>query len=112
MIESGHVHDVAVVGAGPAGLASAVYARRRASTQSSSRPWRPEVRRAPARRSRTISAFPTGISGQALAGRAQVQAQKFGARLVVSRPVTGLDCTGTVFGLKLEDGIRIERAPW
>ena len=36
--------------------------------------------------------FPTGISGQALAGRAQVQAQKFGARLALSRAVVGLDC--------------------
>src|SRR3712207_8424201 len=36
--------------------------------------------------------FPTGISGQALAGRAQVQAQKFGARIAVPRTVARLDC--------------------
>jgi thioredoxin reductase (NADPH) len=48
--------------------------------------------------------FPTGISGQALAGRAQVQAQKFGARLAVSRMVVGLDCEGLPYQLRLDDG--------
>ncbi|MFK7986366.1 MAG: NAD(P)/FAD-dependent oxidoreductase [Sandaracinaceae bacterium] len=52
--------------------------------------------------------FPTGISGQALAGRAQVQAQKFGARLVVSRAVSRLvhDDEGH-FGLVLECGAEV-----
>jgi thioredoxin reductase (NADPH) len=48
--------------------------------------------------------FPTGISGQALAGRAQVQAQKFGARLAVSRMVVGLDCERLPYQLRLDDG--------
>src|SRR5262249_12719087 len=46
--------------------------------------------------------FPMGISGQGLAERAQVQAQKFGAQLVVARPATGLDCSGLPFRLRLE----------
>ena len=53
--------------------------------------------------------FPTGISGQALAGRAQVQAQKFGARLALSRAVVGLDCERAPYTLKLEDGESIAR---
>src|SRR5260370_7034812 len=48
--------------------------------------------------------FPTGISGQALAGRAQVQAQKFAARVAVSRMVVGLDCDQHPYRLRLEDG--------
>jgi thioredoxin reductase (NADPH) len=48
--------------------------------------------------------FPTGISGQALAGRAQVQAQKFGANLAISRAVTNLDCSTQPFRLRLDDG--------
>jgi thioredoxin reductase (NADPH) len=47
--------------------------------------------------------FPTGISGQALSGRAQVQAQKFGARLAVARAATGLDCSFP-FRVHLEGG--------
>jgi thioredoxin reductase (NADPH) len=45
-----------------------------------------------------------GISGQALAGRAQVQAQKFGARLAISRMVTGVECEGHPYRLMLDDG--------
>jgi thioredoxin reductase (NADPH) len=48
--------------------------------------------------------FPTGISGQALAGRAQAQAQKFGARLAISRQASSVDCTGQPFRLQLDDG--------
>jgi thioredoxin reductase (NADPH) len=48
--------------------------------------------------------FPTGISGQALAGRAQVQAEKFGARLVISRNVAGVDCDRAPFRVKLAGG--------
>ena len=48
--------------------------------------------------------FPTGISGQALAGRAQIQAQKFGARIAVPRRVVRLDCAERPYALHLEDG--------
>src|SRR6185369_3563870 len=52
--------------------------------------------------------FPTGISGPALAGRAQVQAQKFGARLAVPRRVVRLTCDARPYTLELEDGDRIQ----
>src|SRR5262249_15076057 len=52
--------------------------------------------------------FPTGISGQALAGRAQVQAQKFGARLAISRAVTGLLCDAAPYRLVLDDGRQVK----
>ena len=48
--------------------------------------------------------FPTGISGQALAGRAQSQAQKFGARLAVARTVVGIECAGLPYRLDLDGG--------
>ncbi len=51
--------------------------------------------------------FPTGISGQDLAGRAQVQAQKFGARIAVPRRVQRLDATTRPFALELDDGTRV-----
>lgn len=59
-IDPGRVYDVAVIGAGPAGLAAAVYAASEGSTPSSSKGSRPAVRPAPPRRSRTISAFRQG----------------------------------------------------
>ena len=48
--------------------------------------------------------FPTGISGQALAGRAYTQAQKFGATMLIPAEVVHLDCAGQPFALQLADG--------
>src|SRR5258705_13949459 len=50
---------------------------------------------------------PPGISGQALAGRARVQAQKFGARLSVARPAVRLECGGEPYRVQLEEGPKI-----
>src|SRR5207237_798749 len=51
--------------------------------------------------------FPTGISGQALTGRAFVQAQKFGADVAVPISVTRIDCASAPIELYIEGGIRI-----
>jgi thioredoxin reductase len=51
--------------------------------------------------------FPAGISGQDLMGRAYVQAQKFGAEMVIPNQVVRLDCTGTPLALEVEDGRRV-----
>ena len=51
--------------------------------------------------------FPTGVSGQELASRAQVQAQKFGARLAISREVVSIDQVDSVHKLKLSDGTTV-----
>ena len=85
-------YDVAVVGAGPAGLATAVYA---ASEGLSVAVLESRVFGGQAGASSRIEnylGFPTGISGQALAGRAFVQAQKFGAEVVAPASVERLDC--------------------
>ena len=85
-------YDVAVVGAGPAGLATAVYA---ASEGLSVAVLETRVFGGQAGASSRIEnylGFPTGISGQALAGRAFVQAQKFGAEVVAPASVEGIDC--------------------
>src|SRR3989449_5156995 len=81
------IHDVAVVGAGPAGLAAAVYAASEGLDTIVIEALAPGGQAGTSSRIENYLGFPTGISGQALAGRAQVQAQKFGARLAISRKV-------------------------
>ena len=103
--------DVAVVGAGPAGLATAVYA--------ASEGLRVVVldcrsfggQAGASARIENYLGFPTGISGQALAGRAFVQAQKFGAEILIPAQAAALDCTRAVphgeLALTLIDGRRL-----
>jgi thioredoxin reductase (NADPH) len=102
-----HVHDVAVVGAGPAGLAAAVYAASEGLDTIVIEGIAPGGQAGTSSKIENYLGFPTGISGQALAGRAQVQAQKFGARLAIARPATGLDCGAQPYVVQLEDGQRV-----
>jgi thioredoxin reductase (NADPH) len=99
-----HVYDVVVVGAGPAGLAAAVYAASEGLDTIVVEGTAPGGQAGTSSKIENYLGFPTGISGQALAGRAQIQAQKFGARLAISRNATALDCDTSPYTLQLEDG--------
>src|ERR1700761_8935979 len=102
--ERDRTYDVAVVGAGPAGLSTAVYA---ASEGLSVIVFDTRAFGGQAGASARIEnylGFPAGISGQALTGRAYVQAQKFGARMLIPTEVVSLDLTGTPIALRLADG--------
>lgn len=103
-IDPAFVHDVAVVGAGPAGLAAAVYAASEGLSTIILEGTAPGGQAGTSSKIENYLGFPTGISGQALAGRAQVQAQKFGARLAVSRDVAAIDCAHHPYTLTLDDG--------
>ena len=106
--EQNQTYDVAVVGAGPAGLSTAVYA---ASEGLSTIVFDASAFGGQAGASARIEnylGFPAGISGQALTGRAYVQAQKFGARMMIPTEVVGLDLTETPVALRLEDGRRVK----
>lgn len=107
-LDPDHVHDVAVVGAGPAGLAAAVYAASEGLDTVVIESVAPGGQAGTSSKIENYLGFPTGISGQALAGRAQVQAQKFGARLIVSRSAVGLDCAGSPFRISLDDGASVQ----
>ena len=107
-LERDESFDVAVVGAGPSGLATAVYA-----ASEGLRVIVIECRSfggqaGASARIENYLGFPTGISGQALAGRASVQAQKFGAQLLIPAQAASLDCARTgrdgELKLKLKDG--------
>jgi thioredoxin reductase (NADPH) len=105
--ERDRTYDVAVVGAGPAGLSTAVYA---ASEGLSVIVFDARAFGGQAGASARIEnylGFPAGISGQALTGRAYVQAQKFGARMVIPSEVVRLDLTETPVALHLDDGRRL-----
>ena len=106
------VFDVAVVGAGPAGLATAVYAASE-GLQVVVMDCRSFGGQAGASaRIENYLGFPTGISGQALAGRAYVQAQKFGAEILIPAEAASLDCRRTAasdaLSLTLTDGRTIQ----
>lgn len=99
-----HVYDVAVVGAGPAGLAAAVYAASEGLETIVIEGTAPGGQAGTSSKIENYLGFPTGISGQALAGRAQVQAQKFGAKFLIARDVVRLECDPASFLLWLEGG--------
>src|SRR5215469_18876890 len=87
------VYDAAIVGCGPAGLATAVYAASEglAVVVLDSRAYGGQA--GASARIENYLGFPTGISGQALAGRAFSQAQKFGADIMIPVSVRSLDCS-------------------
>jgi thioredoxin reductase (NADPH) len=85
-------YDVAVVGGGPAGLATAVYAASEGLSVVVIDQRAFGGQAGASARIENYLGFPTGISGQALAGRAFVQAQKFGAEVMIPAEVTALDC--------------------
>jgi thioredoxin reductase (NADPH) len=100
------IYDVAIVGCGPAGLATAVYAASEglAVVVLDSRAFGGQA--GASARIENYLGFPTGISGQALAGRAFTQAQKFGADVMIPMGAKSLDCTRKdgVFTLSLDCG--------
>ncbi|HEY1752219.1 MAG TPA: FAD-dependent oxidoreductase [Caulobacteraceae bacterium] len=101
-------YDVAVVGAGPAGLATAVYAASEGLSVVvlESRAFGGQA--GASSRIENYLGFPTGISGQALAGRAFNQAQKFGADIVIPGRVRRLDCRrADGYLVELEDGVEV-----
>jgi thioredoxin reductase (NADPH) len=100
------VYDVAVVGSGPAGLSTAVYAASEGLTVAVCDGRAFGGQAGASARIENYLGFPTGISGQALTARAFNQAQKFGADMMIPVTVASLDCSRQdgMFGLKLGDG--------
>ncbi len=102
-----HIYDVAVVGAGPAGLATAVYAASEGLSVAVFDCRAPGGQAGASSRIENYLGFPTGISGQALAGRAFVQAQKFGAHIAIPTEIKALHCNCTPIQIELMNGKRV-----
>ena len=99
------VHDLVVIGAGPAGLAAAVYAASEGLDVLVVEATAPGGQAGTSSRIENYLGFPTGISGQALAGRALVQAQKFGANVnVACRRQAPCCASAALTALELSDG--------
>src|SRR6201991_564771 len=102
-----HVYDVAIIGAGPAGLAAAVYAASEGLSVAALDCRAPGGQAGTSARIENYLGFPTGITGQALADRAFFQAQKFGAHIGIPCEVTALHCDRQTAVVELLDGRRI-----
>jgi thioredoxin reductase (NADPH) len=100
-IEATTVRDVIVIGAGPAGLAAAVYAASEGLNVLVLETNAPGGQAGSSSRIENYLGFPTGISGQALAGRALVQAQKFGAEVAIANSAVRLRCEPQPFEIEL-----------
>ena len=103
-IDEGSVYDLIVVGAGPSGLAAAVYGASEGLNVLVLESNAPGGQAGSSSRIENYLGFPTGISGQDLAGRAFVQAEKFGARIAVARAARALKCARPPYTIELEDG--------
>src|SRR6202040_2706118 len=103
----GHVHDVIVVGAGPAGLAAAVYAASEGLDVLVLEGSAPGGQAGSSSRIENYLGFPTGISGQDLAARAFVQAEKFGAELMIAKGAARLACERKPYAIEMENGTRV-----
>lgn len=98
-INDDQVYDLIVVGAGPAGLAAAVYAASEGLDVLVLESNAPGGQAGTSSRIENYLGFPTGISGQELAGRAFIQAEKFGAHIAIARMAGGLTCQGRPFSV-------------
>ncbi|OXC75332.1 FAD-dependent oxidoreductase [Caballeronia sordidicola] len=105
--EASHVYDIAIVGAGPAGLAAAVYAATEGLSVSVFDQRAPGGQAGASSRIENYLGFPTGISGQALAARAFQQALKFGVHLAIPGKVDAVLPADNAFTLSLADGQHI-----
>ena len=105
-IDQTHVRDLIIIGAGPSGLAAAVYGASEGLDVLMLETSSPGGQAGSSSRIENYLGFPTGISGQELAARAFNQAQKFGAHMLVARAAR-LICDRKPFVLELENGTQI-----
>jgi thioredoxin reductase (NADPH) len=101
------IYDVTVVGAGPSGLAAAVYAASEGLCTIVIEGTAPGGQAGTSSKIENYLGFPTGISGQRLASRAQLQALKFGVRFAISREVITAQQIGCLHKLTLAGGIPV-----
>ena len=105
-IDQTQLRDLVVIGAGPSGLAAAVYGASEGLDVVLLETSSPGGQAGSSSKIENYLGFPTGISGQDLAGRAYMQAQKFGAKLLIAR-ATRIVCDHSPYIVEAENGARI-----
>jgi thioredoxin reductase (NADPH) len=103
-IDQTHLSDLLVVGAGPAGLAAAVYGASEGLDVLVLESNVPGGQAGSSSRIENYLGFPTGISGLELTGRAHAQALKFGAHILVAKGATRLACDGQRYTVDIGEG--------
>jgi thioredoxin reductase (NADPH) len=103
-INKSQVHDVIIVGAGPSGLAAAVYAASEGLETLIIETESPGGQAGSSSKIENYLGFPTGVSGQELASRAITQAQKFGAKMMIAHKVVKLNCDRRPYEVVLDNG--------
>jgi thioredoxin reductase (NADPH) len=102
-IEHNRLHDLIVIGAGPAGLATAVYAASEGLDILLIESHAPGGQAGASSKIENYLGFPTGVSGQELTTSATRQAQKFGAKMAVARAIVELRCQQRPYELVMDD---------
>ncbi|HEX6406686.1 MAG TPA: FAD-dependent oxidoreductase [Gemmatimonadales bacterium] len=105
--EPGHVYDLVIVGAGPAGLAASVYAASEGLEVLTVDSLAAGGQAGTSSRIENYLGFPSGISGPELMGNALIQAQRFGAQISIGSPVDSLGVDGGDRRVNLVDGTRL-----
>jgi thioredoxin reductase (NADPH) len=103
-IDQTHVRDLVIVGAGPAGLAAAVYGASEGLDVLVLESNVPGGQAGSSSRIENYLGFPTGISGEELTGRAYAQAQKFGAQIIIAKGATRLACDRQPYAVQIDNG--------
>ena len=103
-IDQAHVRDLIIVGAGPAGLAAAVYAASEGLDVLVIESNAPGGQAGASSKIENYLGFPTGISGHELAGRAYTQAKKFGAEMLIAKDANGLACDRRPYAVLIGEG--------
>ncbi|HEY6465285.1 MAG TPA: FAD-dependent oxidoreductase [Candidatus Acidoferrales bacterium] len=103
-IDEAKVHDVIIVGAGPSGLAAAVYAASEGLDVLVIETAAPGGQAGSSSKIENYLGFPVGVSGQELAARAITQAEKFGASMMIASNVVQLDCARRPYKVVLDNG--------
>ena len=106
-IDRTQLRDLVGVGAGPAGLAAAVYGASEGLDVLVLESTAPGGQAGASSRIENYLGFPTGISGQELAARAYNQATKFGAQLMIGHDAERLTCDRKPYAIELDDGPRV-----
>jgi len=107
-VDETQLRDLIIVGAGPSGLAAAVYAASEGLDALLIETESPGGQAASSSKIENYLGFPTGLSGQELASRAITQAEKFGAKMMVARNGLRLECGRRPYKVVLDDGAQLE----